>query len=291
MNDFEMIPTERTKISRLIIGNARIAMMVFILFTVIVVTTTDVRFMTKSDWRDLGLEFFILLFCTYGMYVCCLDGGIKKGHSMEAYIKSVNRFCELKDRVESTSLEIMGEFCTHYVDEELRKSRMQYLSVVCISYDVYIEKYVKLGKKEIDEIEDLTSAQKKAIKKANAIRRIKLTPEMILTQGDAPHTRSPLSASPKMMKYTALSAKIAKMSFVTIFVTLIALDPLLDPSWNVFVKACLKLVSVIINGFDGHKDGIENVSVFTVNYMNNQSSLMQQALLYNEANPTTQITT
>ena len=289
MNDFEIIQPERVKLSRVLVSNARVAMMVFILFTVIVVTTTDVRFMTKSDWRDLGLEFFILLFCTYGMYVCCLDGGIKKGRSLDGYNNSIKRFRELKEKVEGTMLTKMGEFCVHYCDEELRKARMQYLAVVCIPYDEYMEKYVKLGKKEIDELSDLSSAQRKALKKANSVRRIKLTPEMILNEGSMAHSRSPLSFSPEKMKYVALSAKIAKMSFVTIFVTLIVLDPLLDPSWNVFVKACIKLVSVCINGFDGHKDGLENVNVFTVNYMNNQSSLMQQALQY--ANVTTEKTT
>lgn len=280
MNDFEIIQPERVKLSRVLVSNARVAMMVFILFTVIVVTTTDVRFMTKSDWRDLGLEFFILLFCSYGMYVCCMDGGVKKGYSSENYNTCLNRFRDLKEKVENTMLTQMGEFCVHYCDEELRKARMQYLAVVCIPYEEYMEKYVKLGKSEIVKITELTTAQKKAVIKANSIKRIKLTPEMIMTQGRAGHARSPLAFSPDKMKYIALSAKIAKMSFVTIFVTLIALDPLLDPSWNVFVKACLKLVSVIINGFDGHKDGLENVNVFTVNYMNNQSSLMQQALQY-----------
>lgn len=284
MDNFEVIAIERNKISRLILGNARILMMVFILFTVVVVMTTDIRFVTISSLRDLGLEFFILLFGSYGMYICCTDGGIKNGFSTDVYKNSIKRFSELRDRIESTMLSRMSDFCTHYIDEELRKTRMQYLSVVCIPYDEYLEKYVKLGKSEIDALTDITSAQKKAIKKANNARRIKLTPEMIMTQGKTIHTRSALAASPETMKNIAFGVKLFKMSFVSICMSLIALDIILEPSWTVFAEVCLKLATVVINGFDGHKDGYNNITVHTVNFVNNQSALMQQAIQYAEAN-------
>lgn len=284
MDNFEVIAIERNKISRLILGNARILMMVFILFTVVVVMTTDIRFVTISSLRDLGLEFFILLFGSYGMYICCTDGGIKNGFSTDVYKNSIKRFSELRDRIESTMLTRMSDFCTHYIDEELRKTRMQYLSVVCIPYDEYLEKYVKLGKAEIDALTDITSAQKKAIKKANNARRIKLTPEMIMTQGKTIHTRSALAASPETMKNIAFGVKLFKMSFVSICMSLIALDIILEPSWTVFAEVCLKLATVVINGFDGHKDGYNNITVHTVNFVNNQSALMQQAIQYAEAN-------
>lgn len=285
MDNFEFISTERNKISKVILGNARIIMMVFILFTVVVVMTTDIRFVTISSLRDLGLEFFILLFSSYGMYVCCTDGGIKNGYATDIYQAAVKRFAELKERIEISMLPRMNDFCTHYVDEELRKTRMQYLSVVCITYDDYMSKYVKLGKKEIDALTDLTSSQKKAVKKANNVRRIKLTPEMIMTQGKTIHTRSALATSPETMKNIAFGVKIFKMSFISICMSLIALDIILEPSWIVFAEVCLKLATVVINGFDGHKDGYNNITVYTVNYVNNQSALMQQALQYADVSP------
>lgn len=285
MDNFEFISTERNKISKVILGNARIIMMVFILFTVVVVMTTDIRFVTISSLRDLGLEFFILLFSSYGMYVCCTDGGIKNGYATDIYQAAVKRFAELKERIETCMLPRMSDFCSHYVDEELRKTRMQYLSVVCITYDDYMSKYVKLGKKEIDALTDLTSSQKKAIKKANNVRRIKLTPEMIMTQGKTIHTRSALATSPETMKNIAFGVKIFKMSFISICMSLIALDVILEPSWIVFAEVCLKLATVVINGFDGHKDGYNNITVYTVNYVNNQSALMQQALQYADVRP------
>ena len=285
MSEFQQIP-ERRKASQYILGNARILMIAFILFTVIVVMTTDIRLVTISSITDLGLEFFLLLFGSYGMYICCADGGISKGYATEIYKGSVARFDELKTRIEESMLTRMDEFCSHYVDEELKKTRMQYLSLVCIPYEVYIEKYVNLSKADVDALSDLTDSQKKAIKRANRVKRIRLTPERVMTLGKTVHTRSVLAITPEAMKNIAFSVKIVKMGFISVCMSLIALDVILEPSWTVFAEVCLKLAAVVINGFDGHREGFNNITVHTVNYVNHQSSLMQQAIQYIEAHPT-----
>ena len=286
MNELEIISPERNKVSRLILGNARIFLMTFILFMVVVVMTTDIRFMTISSILDLGLEFFLLLFASYFMYICCADGGIKSGYETDRYKNAIDRFTDLKKRIEETMLSRMNEFCNHYVDEELKKTRMQYLSIACITYDTYIEKYAKLGKQEIDLLTDLTSLQKKAVIKANRVKRIKLNAQMILTQGKIAHTRSPLGVSPETIKNITFGVKMFKMSLISILMSLIAFDIILEPSWTVFAGVCLKLATVIANGFDGNKEGFNNITVHTVNFVNSQSMLMQQALQYNESHPT-----
>ena len=53
----------------------------------------------------------------------------------------------------------------------------------------------------------------------------------------------------------------------------------------IFASVCLKLVSVIVNGFGGYRTGYENIVIDTVNYMNGQIDLMQQAIQYIEATP------
>ena len=286
MSELEQIP-ERKKVSQYLLGNARTLMIAFILFVVVVVMTTDIRLVTISSITDLGLEFFMILFGSYGMYICCADGGISKGYATDTYKASVARFDELKKRIEETMLPRMNEFCTHYVDEELKKTRMQYLSLVCIPYDTYIEKYVNLGRKDVKALPGLTDAQKKAINRANGVKRIKLTPERVMTLGKTVHTRSVLAITPDTMKNLTFTAKIVKMSFISICMSMIALDIILEPSWTVFAEVCLKLAAVVINGFDGHREGFNNITVHTVNYVNNQSSLMKQAIQYISAHPTT----
>ena len=279
MGDFEKIP-ERRKVSQYVIGNARPLIIAFILFTVVVVMTTDIRLVTISSITDLGLEFFLLLFSSYGMYITCADGGISKGYATDIYKTSVARFDGLKARIEESMLSRMNDFCYHYVDEELKKTRMQYLGLVCIPYEVYIEKYVKLGKKDIKALPDITDTQKKAVIKANKVKRIRITPERMMTLGGTVHTRSVLAVTPDTMKNIAFSVKIFKMSFISICMSMIAFEIIAEPSWTVFAEVCVKLATVIINGFDGHREGYDNITVHTVNYVNQQSSLMQQAIQY-----------
>ena len=272
--------TERKRVSQYIFTNTRPFLIAFILFTVIVVMTTDIKLVTISSLTSLGLEFFIILFCSYGMYICCTDGGVKEGYATDRYKDAVSKYEQLKAQIQDTCLVKMNDFCAHYVLEELKRTRMQYLSVACITYDVYLEKYAKLGKEDINALTDLTSLQKKLVKKANKVRPIKLTPEMILSQGKSWHSRSALSATPGTMKGIALTVKIFKMSFISICMPLIALDMIMEPSWIVFAEVCLKLFTVVLNGFDGHKDGYNNVAVYTVNFLTAQSGLMREALLF-----------
>ena len=282
--NLETISSDRKKISQYIFTNTRPFLIAFILFTVIVVMTTDIRLVTISSLTDLGLEFFILLFCSYGMYICCMDSGTKNGYATDVYKTTVERFEELKSRIDNSLLYKMNEFCAHYIREELKQMRMQQLSTACIPYEVYLDKYAKLGRKEIKAITELTSLQKKAVRKANRIRPIKLTPEMILSQGKTIHYRSALSAAPGTMKNISFTVKLFKMSFISICMPLIALDVITEPSWVVFAEVCLKLFTVILNGFDGHYDGYNNITVHTVNYVNCQCGLMQQAIQYATTN-------
>lgn len=278
--ELETISTDKKKLSHYILGNARTLVMVFILFAIMVVMTTDIRMATISDVRDFGSEFFLLLFGSYGMYICCADSGSEAGLKSEIYKKTHDTLEEHRSKIEETMLPRMGEFCAAYIEKELRNARMHYLAVVCIPYEVYIEKYVTLGKAEINATEGLSSAQRKAIIRANKVKPIKLTPEMLLSGSEGARTRSGLSINPRTMKNIFFSIKMAKMSFTSVCMSLIAMQVIFEPSWAVFAEVCMKLVTVVINGFDGYKEGFKNITVYTVNYENTQSNLMRQATQY-----------
>jgi hypothetical protein len=261
-------------------------MIVFILFVVIVVMTTDVRFVSSADLAALGLDFFLLLFCSYLFYVCCADNGTKAGLVSEAFKKALERFKNLKKRIIESSLHTrMREFCTHYITEELKETRMLYLAVAGIGYDEYLEKYSKLDNEGVDAACDLAPAQKKAVKKANKVSPVKLTPNMIMKQGRGMHRRSPLEINPLAKKSFVFSAKFVRMSVLSICMSVIAFDVIAEPTWVIFVSVCLKLVSVTINGFDGYKAGYDNIAIDTVNYLESQSDLMEQAIQYIESHP------
>ena len=289
MGNLEKIAADKRKVSQYIFANARTFTIVFILFTVIVVMTTDITLVTISSIRDFGLEFFIILFTSYALYVLCADGGTSAGLATDVYKEAVKRFGEMKNKVlEDHRYSRLNEYCAYYIAEDLKKARMQYLVVASIKYDEYVEKYSKLSKREIMELTELTELQKKAIAKANRVKQIKFTPDMLYTiNGKSVLTRFVLQLTPKMLKNLAFGTKFVKMSFVAVGMSLIALQVIVEPSWSVFAEVCMKLVTVIINGFDGRTMGYNNIIIDTVNYTDTQSDLMQQAIQYIDSHPLT----
>lgn len=286
MGELEKMPLDRKKITKSIINNARNFMIVFILFVVVVVMSTDIRLVTATDVAALGLDFFLLLFCSYAMYVCCADSGARAGNASDVYKGAIYRFTTNKKRIiESTIHTRLRDFCTHYIGEDLKEARMQYLSVAGIEYQDYLVKYSNLDKESIEAIPDLSQSQKKAILKANKVRPVRLTPNMILRHGRNTHRRSPLEITPFARRNVIFGAKFVQMSIISICMSVIALDVIMKPSWVVFASVCLKLASVVINGFGGYKAGYDNIAVDTVNYLESQSDLMEQAIQYVEANP------
>lgn len=285
----ERISSDKRKISQYILGNARTLMIVFILFSVIVVMTTDITLVTISSIKDFGLEFFLLLFASYAFYVVNADGGTSAGLATDVYKDSVKRFEELKARVlENARYSRLNEFCAYYIAEELKKTRMQYLVVASIRYDEYLEKYAKLSGREVKALTELTELQKRAVIKANRVKQIRFTPDMLTTmQGKNAFARFALSVTPKMYKNFAFGTKFIKMSFVAVAMSLIALQVILEPSWTVFAEVCMKLVTVVLNGFDGRTMGYNNIVIDTVKFTDTQSDLMHQAIQYIDSHPLT----
>ena len=279
MNELEKIQTERKRLGGLIISNARGILIALIMFAVIVIMTTDIRFVTITSLRDLGLEFYLLLFTSYSMYILCADGGTNAGLATEIYKKVVDKFEELKDKLQHVRYDKLSDFCEWYAEEELKKARMQYLIAASISYEIYIERYAVLSRKEVKALEELSSGQKRAIIAANRIKRIKLTPMMLTTmQGRGVNSRHSLSITPRIIKRIKVTKKIVTSLFTTAGLTMIAFQVVQEPTWTIFVEVCIKLVTVAIYGFDGRNMGYDNITIDTVNYTNTQCDMLTQAL-------------
>lgn len=69
-----------------LLRNTGIFVSAFIMFVVIVAFTTDLKFSSLADWTALGLTFFVLLFCSYSMYLNCSDSGTKAGKESGTFL-------------------------------------------------------------------------------------------------------------------------------------------------------------------------------------------------------------
>ena len=278
----------KNKLKKGFLNYAGIFVGVFLMFAVVVIVTTDISLTSFEEMAALGLDFFLLLFCSYSMYINCSDSGMRTGLASKLYTDALTTFETYKKSIVDRKLQArLPEFCRHFVDEELRNSRLEILAIVGISYKKYLSEYISLSEEDVDalEDEDLSKPQREAIKKANAVKPIKLTPEMIMKRGRGSYRRSPLGWKPETKKYFNFGAKFVTTFLVALVMSMIVLDVVIEPTWVIFASVMLKLLAVVMNGFTGYKFGYENIVFDTVNYMSDQVDLMRQAIHYMDETP------
>jgi hypothetical protein len=208
---------------------------------------------------------------------------MRYGLRTDAYLDAVENFDNRKNRIiKDKNQTRLHEFCRHYIEEELQQSKMEELAVVGFSYKDYIDNWLGCDDEKVNEDKALSKAQKKAIIKANAIKPIRLTPEMILQRARSKSRRSPLGLDPKTKKKINYAIKLVTNLFIAIFLTGIVIKMIIEPTWIMLADGTLKLIAVIFNGYTGYKYGYENIVFDTTNYMNDQTDLMDQAIEYFE---------
>ena len=266
----------KKKTVRAVLNNSGSLISIFIILVVGVVMTTEIRFDSAADFASLGLDFFVLLLCSYGMYVNLAASGTKQGLLSPDYLNMQSRYDALNEKINNGQRDKLIAFCEDYVEKELKSTRTIILANVGISYETYAEKYI--GKDKIDEA--LTKLQNAAIKKANGVKPIKLTPDMIVTKTMGNPRRSPLGLAPSIKKTLVFSGKFSTTALTSLLTVWIALDVIMNPDWNVLVMALLRILTVVLNGFSGWQFGYDNVVVDRVNYLSEQCDLMEQALRF-----------
>lgn len=254
---------------------------IFLAIAVILITTTDIHISSFEDFAGFTLEFFLLLFCTYSMYVNSTDSGMRAALKTDTYKAQHEVFIKAKGEIIAAKLQArLPEFCHHYIVTELYNSRNAVLAIIGFPYEEYEEKYLGKSDEEIEKCEALTHGQKKAVIKANAIEPLKLTPEMIMKRGRKSGRRDPLGTTPESKKTANLIFRFFSTFFTSIIASMIVLDAVTDPSWGVFVECVVKLMAIIMNGVLGYRFGYENILIDTVEYMNDQAELLREANEY-----------
>jgi hypothetical protein len=268
-------------ISRELLNNAGVYFSIFIVFAVIVIATTDISVSSFSDMAALGLDFFLLLFLSESMYINCSDSGMRHGQLTQIYIDAQERYEQIKKK--ATDIKYyphLYTFCSKYVEDELRAARTFILQSVGISYEEYEAQYLGKSESHVRSSWGPSGPQKTAIVKANAMVSAELTPEMLLRKGKGYKRQSPLGMRPETKKNLNFFFKFVEKFVITLGISVIVLDVVAEPSWVLFASVCMKLISVALSGFGGYKFGYDNIVIDTVEFMNDQSYLLEQAVQF-----------
>lgn len=286
----EVVRRENTKTKKAVksfLNNAGIFIGTLITFVVVVVVTTDVRLATFDEISNLGIDFFLLLFCTYTMHITCADSGMRAGLNTASYIAVGEEYDTAKTTLISKGYQrFLYPFCRFFIDEELKSTRMNVIALVGLDYDQYRSNWMIADKSAIEKDARLSKAQKKAVKKANKIKPIVLLPEMFMRRGRNDASRSPLGTDPRLKKRVHFGVKFFTMIALSMSISVIAFEAVKEPSWSMFVGAFFKLVIVVFNGFTGYKYGYENIVIDSAEYIQDQTDLLTQTIKFAEENST-----
>ena len=267
----------KNKAIKSFINNKGFFVGIILVFIVIVVFTTNVNFASSIELLRLGLTVFVLIFCAYSMYINCADSGMRAGKLSTLYIKQKTKYDELKEKiVKSNQQTRLIEFCLHYKEEELRNSRKDILDEVGLDYNTYVKNYVGLDNNTIQNKTELSSVQIDAIIRANSVKPVKLTAEMIMKCGRGYKRRNPLGVRPEIKRYWHYGIKLVTTVIISSLTGMIALELIKNPTWATFAELCLKLLTVVLSGFTGYKMGYESITIDTVNYITDQIDLLTQ---------------
>ncbi len=272
-----------------LLRNTGIFVSVFIMFVVIVAFTTDLKFSSLADWTALGLTFFVLLFCSYSMYLNCSDSGTKAGKESETFLNTQDDYDGVKNKIAVNKMQgRLPEFCQHYVEEELELTRATILADVGIEYAEYKENYLGKDKETLDKLvaeNKLSKMKADTILSANKVKPITLTPDMIFKRGRGNNKRSPLGMNPQTKKKWNFGIKFVTTLITSVLMSIIVCEVIITPNWATFAACLLKLFAVSMQGVFGYKMGFENIVVDTVEYMRDQIDLMQHFLEYVKLTP------
>lgn len=271
----------RKKFLKKTLDNRTMIIAVFLLLTVIIVMTTEIQLTTFVDVAELTLSFLLLLYCSYSMYINTSSGGSNAALESRIYKEAKARHEDLREQVIKNGCQSrLYDFCASYIEREQKGVRRTILFNAGISYEVYEREYIGKDDEYINSLPRLSKNQKKAIKAANAVHPIVLTPDMIFKSDIMRRSRNPIGTNPHTIKKVNYSVKFLQTLLTSAFPLMIALEMMGTVTWATVVSIILKVFFVVLNAFFGYDFGYKNIAVHTVNYMNDQSDVMCELLIW-----------
>lgn len=257
----------------------------FIVLAVIVVMLAEIDITDFSTLPKLGANFFVLLFCNYGMYLNQRDNGIGAGKQSSIYLDVMSKYDELKCKIVEAEIDYrMNEFCAWYIANELKHARQSLLAVSGISYATY-EAYIGVDDDMVEADEKLTKRQKNAIIEANSLKPIYLDADMIMRRASAAKRKASRKLTPESKLYIKSGTRLVRMFISSALIVAVSFEVIINPSLATLAATALKVLFVVLNGFTGYKEGFANITVDSVDYVSEQITYLERFIVWDKKNP------
>ena len=202
---------------------------------------TDIEFL-GFDSRELTTTLLLILIFSYVVYFSLEESGEKLYEESEEYKKLSEKYTRAVEEISLERLPELREYCERYVEYELlfrRRSALLRAGYTAEDYDAFCRGEIAEGKRKRD------------LNKISKMRRIRLTPEMLLYHGSGTAEKI---RDPKKGKLLRLAIKILPSTVCMLFTASVVLSAKELNALTV-IEGILKLSTLPIVGFRGYVNG------------------------------------
>lgn len=215
-------------------------------------------------WTDVGISFTLTSFLTDSLIsvvmfvladICMAQIGSKAGKLDDDYINNHNEYLGLRQTVRKAGIILMDSFCDWQVEVEYEYYMKKQCKALKIKYDEYVELY---SEKSLEELKALLPAAKAAkVFALNQIKRIELTPEMLLTDGKVKNGRGGIGISGEeyIEKHTTGWTHVATTVAFAIVATVPVFTLTQDVSVGRIIYTVFKLAMMTYRMYQGYSRG------------------------------------
>lgn len=215
-------------------------------------------------WTDVGISFTLTSFLTDSLIsvvmfvladICMAQIGSKAGKLDDEYINNHNDYLKLRETVRKAGITLMDAFCDWQIEAEYEYYMKKQCKALKIKYDEYVELY---SEKSLEELKLLLPAAKAAkVFALNQIKRIELTPEMLLTDGKVKNGRGGIGISGEeyIEKHTTGWTHVATTVVFAIVATVPVFTLTQDVSVGRIIYTVFKLAMMTYRMYQGYSRG------------------------------------
>lgn len=247
-----------------------------IVIVVIFISFTDIKVNPALAFATITLNLAIIWFCQYSMFINYFAGGQTKGRQEQIYIDAVRAYNDLKAEILASDTQSrIPDYCEWWTKNELEMTRKNSLADCGIKYDEYCAKYLGRSKKQIQAL-DLPELTKEVIIATNKIKAVPLTSDQLLRAGTHTASRKAVRENPKKKANFLLCTKLVASTVTATVTAFIGIDLFAEVTLATVALMLIRLLVIVINGFNGYINGFNLVTVDMVGYTNDQIDQLKQ---------------
>lgn len=239
------------KVGKWLVNNHTELLAVLLICFAVLVIVTDTLELEGIFWESvISPEALILATCSYMIYLNAYVIGSDVAKKTEFTVKINNTYAEEVAKIRAKRIEyLLDIFCNEYKINELKYAKNELLFGVGFSEE-QVSEFLQTN---TVASENLSDEQKKALKKAQVLKPIKLNKKMLINAKNEHYDRSPIRSAGKIEaeKYRAFISKLFRVVTSITFIISISIHLTFNFTIETIIEIFLEVALMLISLFGG----------------------------------------